>query len=378
MATYRLAFVLFTASPVLAAAQSGPGASTDEREETYRRLSVFARVLNYIQTNHVTGASPRALVYAAIQGLVSELDGRSEFFTPEQFQDLRREARRREFDLGFTLREEDSRWMVATVDPSHPAYRRGLRAGDRLLSVDGRLLGGQSFFGVEDALYAFRTEDKVLGLVGPDGRSHRVRLRLQELRRPTVHGFRRRAGPLVLRIDRFTEATVVEVLDALDRHRPIRRLVLDLRANQGGVVEAAARVADLWLDGGVIATTEARGEVLERFVAHRAGTEPAYPIACLVDAATASAAELVASALQEANRARILGRPTFGKGSVQTVIELEDGSGLRLTVSRYYSGRHRSLDGVGIEPDVLLPVPTSTTVDHDLEAAVRWLSRPRP
>jgi len=336
----------------LLAATAGAAAAADreQREETYAKLAIFARVLNHIQTSYARAVDPTDLLYAAARGMVDELDSRSEFLTPDELRALRARARRLHFDLGFEVAFDDGAVVIAAVERGSFAERRGMAVGQRLVAID-RGPVPDSKPAVEEALFDFSGTSKHLTLGDAEGHEVSLRLRFEELRRATVRA-RPRSGLLHLAVQRFTEDTPVELIAALRAHRPIRGLVLDLRGNTGGVVDAAARIADLWLDRGTIATTEARGRVLERFEAHRERTEPRYPMVVMVDDRTASAAELVAAALAEAGRARLVGRETFGKGTVQTVIELEDGAGLRLTVSAWFTAQHRSVEGRGLEPDV--------------------------
>ena len=169
----------------------------------------------------------------------------------------------------------------------------------------------------------------------------------------------REAGTAYVRIRSFQDRTDRELRQALDGARkeiggPIQGLVLDLRNNPGGLLEQAVKVADRFLAKGVIVTTEARGKPPEVEEAHEKDTEPGYPIVLLVNRGSASASEIVAGALQDHGRAVVAGSQTFGKGSVQTVVELEDGSALKLTVARYFTPKHRSIQERGITPDVVV------------------------
>jgi carboxyl-terminal processing protease len=185
----------------------------------------------------------------------------------------------------------------------------------------------------------------------------RDRIRTQSVDVRVLDAARRYA---YVRIRTFQERTDKSLLKALDDARAqlggqIRGLILDLRNNPGGLLDQAVRVSDVWLSSGVIVSTAGRGRrnvEVER--AHEKDTEPAYPLIVLVNKGTASASEIVAGALQDQGRAVIMGTTTFGKGSVQTIIELEDGSGLKLTVARYYTPKNRSIQERGIAPDVLV------------------------
>jgi carboxyl-terminal processing protease len=185
----------------------------------------------------------------------------------------------------------------------------------------------------------------------------RDRIRTQPVEHRVLDAERRYA---YVRVKTFQERTDHALERALHATRTalrgdLRGLVLDLRNNPGGLLEQAIGVADVFLASGVIVTTEGRGRRnVEVRKAHEKGTEPPYPLIVLVNKGTASASEIVAGALQDHGRAVIMGTPTFGKGSVQTIIELEDGSGLKLTVARYYTPKHRSIQEMGIAPDVVV------------------------
>jgi carboxyl-terminal processing protease len=207
---------------------------------------------------------------------------------------------------------------------------------------------------------------------------------------------RRVGGFAYVRIRTFAERTAHDVqkaLDALKKEGAITGLVLDMRDNPGGLLDQAVRVADIWLTSGVIVSTEGRHRPPDVEMAHPKATEAEYPMVILVNGGTASASEIVAGALQDHTRALILGTQTFGKGSVQTVIELEDQSALKLTIARYFTPKHRSIQGTGITPDVVVPAipgteateeaaPENATLgqgqdeaDNQLQAALEQLRR---
>jgi carboxyl-terminal processing protease len=180
-----------------------------------------------------------------------------------------------------------------------------------------------------------------------------------------------------VRLKTFSETSASEVEDALERfsrERRIDRLILDLRGNSGGLLDQAVRIADFWIRDGVIVSTTGRGQRHDVERAHPVGTQRDYPMVVLVDEETASASEVLAGALQDHERARIMGSRTYGKGSVQTIIELEDGSALRLTVARYRTPRGRALHGTGLTPDLPFSAEPLAGRDRALEAAVAHLS----
>jgi carboxyl-terminal processing protease len=267
-----------------------------------------------------------------------------------------------EFDgLGLELTVQDGELTVISPVAESPGERAGIRPGDRVLSIDGtttkemtlaeaiRRMKGAA--GTKVALEIMRegfSAPQRLVLVRDRVRTQSVDLRILDVARRYAY----------VRVRTFQERTDKGLVKALDDARAqmggqIRGLVLDLRNNPGGLLDQAVRVSDVFLTSGVIVTTAGRGKrnvEVER--AHEKDTEPGYPLIVLVNKGTASASEIVAGALQDHGRAVIMGTPTFGKGSVQTIIELEDGSGLKLTVARYYTPKNRSIQERGITPDV--------------------------
>jgi carboxyl-terminal processing protease len=325
----------------------------------YRKLDVFSHVLSLIENNYVEPVDETRLLYGAVEGMVRTLDPHSTFMDPRSYSALKEETEGEYGGVGLELatRGEDV-VVVAPMDGS-PAERAGFQPGDRLLEVDGQVITGK------------RETDAVHALVGPPGTKVVIRAqraawpepRSFTLVRDVIHVvsvesklFDRKLG--YVKIKTFQDRTDQYLRKALDDLRTqaggqLAGLVLDLRHNPGGLLDQAVKVSDRFLDGGVIVTTKGRGgRHVEVERAHAKGTEPRYPMTVLVDGGTASASEIVAGALQDSRRAVVIGTQTFGKGSVQTVIELEDGSGLKLTVARYYTPSGRSIQERGIAPDV--------------------------
>jgi carboxyl-terminal processing protease len=336
--------------------------------------------------------SEKELVYGAIDGLVGRLDPHSVFLRPEVFKALRDETTG-EFDgLGLELSVKDDQLTVISPMADSPGERAGIQPGDRIVSIDGtpardltlaeasrRMKGA---VGTKVALEIMRE-----GFAAPQKLTLvRDRIRLQSVEWRVLDASRRYA---YVRVKAFQERTDRSLRKALDEARvalkgEVRGLVLDMRNNPGGLVEQAVRVSDLWLASGVIVTTEGRARRnVEVEKAREKDTEPNYPLIVLVNKGTASASEIVAGALQDHQRAVIMGSQTFGKGSVQTIIELEDGAGLKLTVARYYTPRHRSIQERGITPDVVVadaapPLREDGPGERDLRRHLRNEGGERP
>jgi carboxyl-terminal processing protease len=348
------------APPTPAASPALPASSSDGA--TYKQLELFARVLSYVQNNYVEKVDDKQLIYGAIKGMLDTLDPHTVFMPPDVFKEMKIDTSGEFGGLGLDIAKKgDVLVVVAPVDDT-PAARAGVRAGDEILAIDG-----ESTRSMDVARAAAKMR-------GPAGK--RVTLTLM---RP---GFVQPQDITILRdhvrivsaegslygsigyvkLKNFQERTdaylkrELDRLRALNGGRELRGLVLDLRNNPGGLLDQAVAVSDRFLPGKLtIVTTRGRGthNVTEE-KSHDRDTEKPYPMVVLVNGGCASAAEIVAGALQDHARALIIGTPTFGKGSVQTVIELEDGSGLKLTIARYFTPKGRSIQELGIQPDVVV------------------------
>ena len=349
------------------------GAGAKAKEVVYERLGVFARVLTYIENIYVEPVDPDQLIYGAIKGMLATLDPHSAFLTPAEYEALKADTGGEYGGVGLELvRERNAVWVRGVFDRS-PAHRAGLRRGDRVTSVDGVSVAPMDL------------SEVVHRLRGPPGSEVKIEILREGFQRPRKYGVVREhvlVNPVSARLEgrqavvairAFQERTVDHLREALikleaERGAPLDGLILDLRGNPGGLLEQATAVADLWLSEGLITTTRGRSGPPDEAKAHRAGTQAPYPLVVLVDGRSASASEIVAGALQDHGRALVVGERTFGKGSVQTVVDLEDGSGLKLTVARYYTPSGRSIQERGIEPDLVVTgLSGPTQREEDLE-----------
>jgi len=340
-------------------------APRQDATQPYRSLDVLAEVLAYIQNSYVDETKEQELVQAAVEGMLQRLDPYSILLRPDVYRAIRDETTG-EFDgVGIEVSQVADGIVVVAPLADSPAERAGILAGDRIVGVDGiptkemplgeATLRMKGAAGTQVVLTVEREglqEPRVFTLVRDHVRTTSVDWRLLD----------RGAGTAYVRIRSFQDRTDRELRQALDGARkeiggPIQALVLDLRNNPGGLLDQAVKVADRFLSKGVIVTTEARRKQPEVEEAHEKDTEPDYPVVLLVNRGSASASEIVAGALQDHGRAVVVGSQTYGKGSVQTVVELEDGSALKLTVARYFTPKHRSIQDRGVTPDV--PVAAS-------------------
>ena len=368
--------VLATALIARAVPDSGSRSSRDR----YATLDSFAQALSYIASEYVDEVPERDLVYAAIGGMVRQLDRHSAFLKPKSYQRLREDTEGEFGGVGFELGEapEGARPAYPVVESliaGSPADRAGVRNGDRVVEIDGRkTVDGEAKASKAASAEADRKARRLGALLrGPAGTrvellivpaasaaTLRKTLVRELVKVPTVEWMVLPPRIGYVSIRRFQEATAADVEAAL---REIRvqlgampaALLLDLRGNPGGLYDQGVRVADLFLDQGLIVKVVSRGgRHVETEVAQEAGTWRGFPMIVIVDQGSASAAEIVAGALQDHGRATVLGLPTYGKGSVQTFLDLADGSGLKLTTARYVTPSGRSLEGTGIQPDVVV------------------------
>jgi len=324
----------------------------------YEQLKVFTEVLSIIEKNYVEPVKAEKLIEGAINGMVKNLDPHSSYMTPEMYKDLEIETKGQFGGVGMEIMiHRDVLTVVAPIEDT-PAYQAGIKPGDQIVLIDGKPTKDMPLM------------EAVKKLRGPEGtkvtlsimREGDTRLREVVITRAIINIVSVKYKMLdpeiaYIRLSSFQEKTADELRQALRQIRAQspepKGLILDLRNNPGGLLPQAVEVADAFLKSGVIVSTRGRTKAMEsKMVARNQGDEPPYPMICVVNEGTASAAEIVAGALQDNGRAITLGTQTFGKGSVQTVIPLEGGAALKLTTAKYYTPSGRSIQAEGIKPDI--------------------------
>lgn len=331
-------------------------------EDTYERLKVLTEVLSLIQSQYVDEVNLKDLIHGGIRGMLETLDPHSAFMPPEVFKEMQVETQGSFGGLGLEITVKDHQLTVVAPIEGTPADRAGIQAGDRILRIDGQPTKDMTLM------------EAVRKMRGPQGTQVTLTIFRDELKEPFDVTLTRETievksvksqdlgdGIAYVRIVSFQERTSKDLQKAMEQlgKNGTTALVLDLRNNPGGLLNQAVHVADLFLEKGqliVYTVGRVKGQDL-RFVAEGKNGMPKIPIVVLVNHGSASASEIVAGALQDWKRAVILGTPTFGKGSVQTVIPLTDGSGLRLTTARYFTPKGRVIHGSGITPDILVEPP---------------------
>ena len=335
------------------------------KESIYKNMDLFVEVLREIEKNYVEPIHPRKLIYGAIRGMVKTLDPHSSFMTKDEYQELMVETKGSFTGVGIEITIKDDMLTVVAPIEGSPAYKAGIKAGDKIIKIDDKSAKDMTLM------------DAVKNIRGPKGTKVKLTVFREGENKPLEFVITRDVIPLksirkymlthnigYIRISSFQSNTTKELkkaLDYLEKGNKLKGLILDLRNDPGGLLNQAIKVSDLFLDSGIIVSTKGRKKSQNLVAyAHSNIEKRDYPIVVLVNSGTASAAEIVAGALQDNKRALIVGTKTFGKGSVQTVIPLSDGSALRLTTARYYTPSGKCIQITGIEPDIELEyVPPS-------------------
>ena len=340
----------------------GGGLLASKRQPTGEDLALeqahlFAEVMKRVKSDYVESIDDRELMESAIRGMVSDLDPHSQYLDAEEYRDIRISTTGSYTGIGIEVAEVDGDIHVITPIAGSPAARAGIRSGDQIIAVDGIMVDAER---LQDTIGQMRgrrgSKIRITVLREEEAIDHTMRREV--IRVASVHYETLEPAYGYVRLSQFSESTARELSRAIDEMQDdqdgmLDGLVLDLRNNPGGVLDAAIDVSDLFLDSGVIVSAEGR-TAESRFTrsAHRGDVLDGADIVVLVNKGSASASEIVAGALQDHNRAAIVGTATFGKGLVQTVMPLSMGRAIKLTTSRYFTPSGDSIHDIGITPDV--------------------------
>ena len=330
---------------------------TGYASESYEELKIFAEVLTQVRTHYVETLETQDLVHGAVRGMLKTLDPHSSYMTPDMYREMQVETRGEFGGLGIQIGIKDHRITVIAPIEGTPAYEAGIKAGDVIATVD------------DEPMADLTLMEAVQRMRGPKGTQVTITVQREELPEPLtftvirdiikIHSVRSRViddriG--YIRISQFQESTPKDLgreLVAL-REENIRGLIVDLRNNPGGLLSAAVGVSDQFLDVDTLVVSIKGRDGEEDEYRTRLAMPPDYPMIILVNHGSASASEIVAAAMQDWKKAVIVGKTTFGKGSVQTILPLSDGSGLRLTTAKYYTPSGKSIHNVGVHPDIVV------------------------
>lgn len=340
----------------------------------YPQLETLARVLSYIDNNYVDPVDEASVLYAAIKAMVRSLDPHSSFMTPEEFAAMREDTRGEYVGVGMELGIRDDRITVIAPFQGGPAFEAGIEPGDALIDVDGTSVSGLTIEAVVQTLRGERGAPVALTVLRADEEGdHFLNFTLirDVIRVPAVRQEMLAPGYGYVSVTSFQAGVSSDMVSAIDdleveNGGELAGLILDLRNDPGGLLSEAISMSDLLLDEGLVVTTEGRDpEEHETYRSRDGATRYRGPVVVLINSGTASASEIVAGALQDRGRATLIGATTFGKGTVQSIIDFEDGSGLKLTTARYYTPDHRSIHGQGVSPDI--PISSGNLSEEELD-----------
>ena len=345
-------------------------------QNTYKSLKTFSEVLDMVEKNYVEPVDGDKLMQGAINGMIKSLDPHSVFMTAEMYKELEVETRGSFGGLGIEITIlKDVLTVVSPIEDT-PAYNAGIKAGDQIIKIDDK---STKDITITEAVKKLRgpRDTKVTITIMREGFSKPkdfiITRSIIKIRAVKSKLYDNQIG--YIRIATFQERAVDDVKKALReitaKANPLTGLIIDLRNNPGGLLNQSVEVSDIFLKSGIIVSTRGRAQGTEsKAVAKDDGDEPTCPIVILVNEGTASAAEIVSGALQDNGRAVIMGTQTFGKGSVQTVIPMEGGAALKLTTSKYYTPKGRSIQAEGITPDIIVklirPAEEKNATDEQL------------
>ncbi|MCP9446509.1 MAG: S41 family peptidase [Nitrospira sp.] len=340
--------------------------------ETYEELKTFSEVLNQIQRHYVDETKPKELIQGAIRGMLATLDPHSAYMTPEMYKEMQVETKGEFGGVGIQIGVKDNRLAVIAPIEGTPAHRAGIKAGDFIVKVNDETTKDLSLM------------DAVQKMRGPKGSKVSLTVQREGTPEPLVFTLVRDTIKIesvkskviennlgYVRLTQFQESTGKDLAKAIKqfKEQKVQGVIIDLRNNPGGLLTAAVDVSEQFLPSGkLIVYTKSRDGKKDEWFAKAKDQLDNLPLIVLVNEGSASASEIVAGALQDWGRAVVVGTTSFGKGSVQTILALGDGSGLRLTTAKYYTPKGRTIQSTGITPDIMVkapqPVVAKATENH--------------
>jgi len=372
---------------------------TKQERDTYKNLETFANVLTLIQQYYVDKVDSGKVINGAINGMLGSLDPHSAYMTPEDFKNLEEETSGSFTGVGIEISIRDGVLTAVAPIEGTPADKQGIKSGDQIVRINGELTKTMTLMEAVKKLRGVKGTSVTITIHRESSKETKeLTLTREAIPLLSVKSMEMDPGFFYIRVSNFQATTTKDVrsaLKSLRKKHPIQGLVLDLRNNPGGLLDQAVKVADIFIDKGIIVSTKGRDNQEQMvFEAHQDGSQTGFPMVVLVNGGSASGSEIVAGALQDHKRAIIMGTTTFGKGSVQTILPLPDGAGIRLTTAKYYTPSGESIQATGIKPDMVVPLtsvaedkseptPTLKTIrekdlPHHFKNETRTKSQPRP
>ena len=334
--------------------------SGGDSKEIYEYLKTFSDVIDLVKKNYVDDVKDKEMVYSAIKGILESLDPHSSFMTPDMYKDMQTETKGEFGGIGIEITVKDGFPLVITPIEDTPAYKAGIKAGDHIVRIDGKTTKNMSLIDIVKMIRGTKGKPVSLTImregftVPQEFKVVRDVIVVKSIKYRMLED-----GYGYIRIVQFQEKTSKDFDNAIkdliqkNNGKQLRGLLLDMRNNPGGLLEQAVEISDKFLTDGLIVSIEGKKKEKNdmKFFAQKKG-DYIGPLVGLVNEGSASASEIVAGALQDYKRAIVVGAKTFGKGSVQTIFPLGDGSAVRLTTAKYYTPKGRSIQAEGITPDI--------------------------
>lgn len=333
---------------------------SNDNKEIYEYLKTFSDVIDLVKKNYVDEVKDKEIVYSAIKGILESLDPHSSFLTPDMYKDMQTETKGEFGGIGIEITVKDGFPVVITPIEDTPAYKAGVKTGDHIVRIDGKPTKNMNLIDIVKMIRGTKGKPVALtimreGFTTPqEFKVVRDVIVVKSVKYRMIednYGY--------IRIVQFQEKTskdfdnAMKELEQSNKGKPLKGVILDMRNNPGGLLEQAVEISDKFLTDGLIVSIDGKKKEDSnmKFYAHKK-SDYVGPLVVLVNEGSASASEIVAGALQDYKRAIIVGAKTFGKGSVQTIFPLGDGSAVRLTTAKYYTPKGRSIQAEGISPDI--------------------------
>lgn len=345
------------------------------REDQYESLKKFSQILHMIEDNYVQEKDREELLQGAIEGMLQKLDPHSSYVSKDELRRMQEDFSGEFGGIGIQIGMRDNQLVVIAPIEDTPACKAGLQAGDLILEINSKSTQGMSLTDAVSLIRGPKGEPVELTILSSgENKPKKVSIVRGIIPAHSVRSQVLESGYVLLRITDFKGNTTNDLRDEIRKHKSeqdLKGIILDLRNNPGGILDQAVSVSDLFLDDGLIVYTQGRDKGQRKdFKASRRTEDANTPMVVLINAGTASAPEIVAGALQDSSRALILGENTFGKGSVQSIMPMPDGSAIKLTIALYYTPGGRSIQAEGIIPDLRIPFQKKTDSQEDAEHPV--------
>ena len=341
----------------------GISGKVNERRETYKYIGIFSKVLSLVRSNYVKEVNTKDLIYGALKGMMATLDPHSQFMDPETYKEMQIETEGKFEGLGISVWIRDGQLTVVSPIEGTPAYEAGIQAGDKIIEIDGKSTKDITLPDAVKKMRGSKGTSIILTIEreGVDELLEFTIVRGMIIVKSIPYSFLTENKIGCIRIREFKKSAgknLEGILGELEKEG-MKGLILDLRNNHGGLLNEAAEVCDKFLPKKkLIVSTQGRISSQNLRYLSNEVPHPSYPLVILINKGSASASEVVAGAIQDYKRGTIVGDKSFGKGTVQSVLALEDGSGLRLTTAHYLTPKGRNIDEKGIEPDIKVELPT--------------------